>query len=426
MAKGIKREVLYRVIKFEISPSDAQVATLRRVSDILQSVWNDAVEERLRIYNAYLKPLYDGIKEAHKAGDAAEVASLRKRLAEAFKHHDVTLFDQINALTPKRAANSGFAWVPRNWQEETLDTVNAAFKSYYQLRKNGDPKARMPRARNAWEFSEIPGRSGFKVTEDGTHIELSSKLGGEPFVFAIPEGYQFGMLARAVAVKKFTLYRDVRDMRERGRFWISLAYEIPKPPMVPFVPEQAVYVSLGASSIGVVSPKGEEVIPLWRSDLHWKPKTDAIERSLARKTYFPIQKGSRKWLKLMKKRRIMFGIMSAQQKQDRREVAKLDLILHHGVHFVVTDLVVRSKKGRLADGSDPERAGSLGLNWQAQNTGTIAYLPEWLEEKVKEYGGTVRKHKLTGDLPPGQGVENKIPMARALRESFLASLKQAA
>ena len=110
--------------------------------------------------------------------------------------------------------------------------------------------------------------------------------------------------------------------------------------------------------------------------------------------------------------------MSEQQKLDRREIVSRGL-LSHGVHFVVTDLVVRSKKGKLADGQNQERGGSLGLNWSAQNTGSIGFLVEWLSEKVREQGGTVRKHKLVGPFPDGQGHEVKLPMVRLLREQFL-------
>ena len=129
--------------------------------------------------------------------------------------------------------------------------------------------------------------------------------------------------------------------------------------------------------------------------------------------------------------------MARQQKQDRREVVAIDLVEQivenivsgHGVHFVVTDLEVRSKKGALADSSKKERGGSLGLNWMAQNTGTIAYLAQWLGQKAQEQGGTVRKHKLPYEaLPRGlpEGHENKIKMAHALRNDFLTSWEQAA
>jgi len=430
MAKGKEKDdVLYRVVKFEVKPTEEQVDVLKRVSDNLWKVYNDALAERAHNFQTHLVPLYEQLKAADEEGAKA----LRTQIKSAYAENPgPTLFDQINALTPKRNADAAFAKVPRNWQEETLDTLDGAFKSFVALRKNGDPRARTPKPRSEREFCEIPGRYGFSVSKDGKTFSLScKKLAGDvSFDFPIPEDYQLGMLARAVKVKKFTLFRDERDMRKPGRFWVSLAYEIPKPAQKPFVPEEAVYVSLGASFIGVVSPKGEEVIPLWRADKHWKPKTDSVEARLKRKSegtnVHALTPDSRKWNKLHGARRNMFRIMGAQQKQNRREVVLLDLILYHGVHFVVSDLVVRSKRGKLADGKNPERGGSLGLNWQAQNTGSLAYLVQWLEEKVKEHGGSVRKHKLTGNLPSGKGEGNKIPMARALRESFLNSLTRAA
>lgn len=423
MAKGKPKEgILYRVVKFEVHPDEAQLAVLRKVSDNLWMIWNEALEERQKLFDTYIAPLYERLKEAAAKQDAPGIAEFRKELAMAHKEHKITLFDQINALTPRRNADNAFARVPRNWQEETLDTLNAAFTSFMALRKNGDPKARIPRRRSEWDFCEIPGRFGFKVIEGKEVALLCGNLSGETkFTFPIPEQYQQKQLARASVVKKFTLYRDEPDMRKPGRFWISLAYEIPKPQEKPFVPEEAVYVSLGASSIGIVSPNGEEVIELWRSDKHWKPMADTLDERMKRGN-----KGSRKWRKRHVAKLKMLRIMGAQQKQDRREIVALDLLRRHGVHFVVSDLVIRSKKGKLADASKPERGGQLGLNWSAQNTGSIAYLVQWLEEKAKENGGTVRKHRLPPEqVPPGEGHENKIPMARALRADFLRSLSQA-
>lgn len=429
MAKGKERGVLYRVVKFEICPDEAQLAVLRKISDNLWLVWNEALQERQTLFDTYIAPLYERIKEALERQDVSGVSGLRKELALVYKEHKITLFDQINALTSRRHNDSAFARVPRNWQEETLDALDGAYKSFIMLRKNGDPKARTPRLKSAEHFCEIPGRFGFKVIEGKDVALLCGNLADDTkLLFPIPELYQQGKLARAVGVKKFTLYRDESDMRKPGRFWISLAYEIPKPEERPFMPEEAVYISLGASSIGIVSPKGEELIKLWRSDKYWKPTVDSVDERMKQST-----KGSRKWHKRRAAKLKMLRIMSAQQKQDRREIVATDLlektigdlVLGHGVHFVVTDLVVRSKKGKLADASKPERGGQLGLNWSAQNTGSIAYLVQWLEEKAKEHGGTVRRHRLL-IAPPNlpQGHENKIAMARALRDEFLRTLEK--
>lgn len=407
MTKGKKNEaVLYRVVKFEIHPNAEQLALLRQVSDNLMLVWNEALEERQRLFTQHHFPLYEAMKTAGEH----ELVKLRAALKAAYVEHRVTLFDQINALTPRRRKDEGFARVPRNWQEETLDTLNGAYSSFLALRKNKDMDARPPRLRGAWDFHEIPGRHGFKILPG---FFVLSPGGNKSFSFPIPE-HQQKKLADALRVKKFTLFRDERDMRKPGRFWISVAYEIHKMKEIPFDPNSAVYVSLGASSFGVVSPKGEEVLSLWRPDKYWKPKIDAVEARMQR-----CAKGSKTWHKRNAARLTMLRRMAFQQKQDQREAVARDL-LRHGVHFVVSDVSIRSKKGKLADASKQERSGSLGLNWAAQNTGSMAYLVLWLEEKAKERGGSVRRHRLTGVLPLGQGEEVKIPMARALRESYIA------
>ncbi len=209
-------------------------------------------------------------------------------------------------------------------------------------------------------------------------------------------------------------------MRQEGRFFIRISYDFKKPGEKPFVPENAVYVALGSWDLGVVSPKGEALIPLGRPDVHWKPDIEEVTVCRDR-----CVEGSRNWHKRNCARQKKYRKLRLQQKQGRRETAALDL-LRHGVHFVISDLVVRSKKGKLADASKPERRGTFGANASAQNTGAIAALVQALDSKAKENGGSVRKHRLPRKLvPPGRGHENKIPMARALRDDFLRSSKKA-
>ena len=243
-------------------------------------------------------------------------------------------------------------------------------------------------------------------------------------------------LSEATKLKKFELYRDEPDMSKPGRFWISVAYELPKPEVSDFDPNELVYLALGASSIGVLSPRTREtyttilkslgregvedidleegeVLKLWRSDKHWSPKINSMERLLKSRT-----KGSRAWKRAMTRRQGMYKISSRQNTQDVREIVSY-LLSMHGKHFVVTDYVVRSKEGKLADSSKKERGGKLGLNWMAQNTGSLGRLVLWLLEKVKEHGGSVRRHKLVfKNGPDEKGANNKLWMAKKLREDF--------
>jgi hypothetical protein len=413
MAKG-QNEALYRVAKFPIYPSGEQVNALRKISANLWKVWNDALEERTHAFTTHLAPLYTQFKSFVESQDAQGVRSLRREISRAYGEHIPTLFDQIGDLTEKRR-DRGFSSTPRNWQEETLDTLDGAYKSFLALRKKGDYDARPPRVRDEWEMSEIPGRSGFSIRDGCIELSRKSLPEGVDLRFPIPE-YQQGELARAERIKKFTLFRTPRDMREEGRWWISVAYELPPPMVQPFVPEEAAFVALGASSVGVISSRGEVVIDLWRPDKHWKPKIDAMSEQMKRCT-----KGSRQWKKLNESRKKMFRLMSAQQKLNHREVVAC-LIREHGVHFVVTEYVVRSKKGKLADAEKTERSGSLGLNWAAQNTGSLAALVAQLMLKAQEHGGNVLRLQFTPPETDLGSRERKIPFAKLLREQFLRTV----
>lgn len=447
MAKGQEKDILYRVAKFEVKPNRAQLEVLKRASANLVRAYNEAHAERVANYDANLAPLYKLLKEEK---DVSAQKELRDRIRSVSKEYQVTLFDQINALTQKREQDITFGAVTRNWQEETLDTLNGALASFYALRKAGDFDARQPRARKEGNFYELLGRSGWSVKGGKFYISCKKLAPQVDMSWAIPEKQQ-QEIARG-KVKKFTLYRDQPDLAKPGRFWVSLAYEMPMPPTKQFDPKSAVCVALGSSCIGVVSPRGEEVVELGRPDFHWIPlireidgwmkekggvtrdgKKVILEEGGSTSTRFHSRtRGSRRWQRTASARREMFRLMAAQNLLDRREVVAHDLLTNtsldqvygHGIHFVVTDMVVRSKKGKLADAKDKDRGGDLGLNWAAQNTGTLAYLVQWLTEKAKEHGGTVRKHKLPKHLVPrevGHGKESKIAMAKALRESFLSS-----
>lgn len=407
MAKGQKKATIYRVVKFEIFPSQEQQTILKSIATVLLGIFNGALKERRALFECFVAPVYRLMHEAKKEGNKELHAELKKKATQVAKENQVTLFDQINALTAKRGADASFAAVPRNWQEETLDTLDGAYKSFMMLRKQGDMDARTPKDRHQDACYEIPGRYGFAVKEGKFILSCPKVAQGTLMEFPIP-AYQQGKLAEAVKMKKFTLYRDERELAKKGRWWVSIAYEIPLPETKPVIHDEIVYVAVGASSIGVVSSK-EEVIKLWRPDKFWKPKIDEIIRRMIGKV-----KGSRAWLRMNNAKRIMQQKMARQQKQNHREVV-LRKLLAHGIHFVVNEVVIRSKQDKLADAKKKDRGGTLGLNWAAQNTGSIAHLIQHLEEKVKEYGGTVTKVRTTPPSIKEKGHENKILMARHLR-----------
>jgi len=417
------RGVLVRAIKFEIFPQGDNLQTLQAVSANMCTVWNEGFAARDTIFQEHYAPLYAELKDTQSDGEKKEI---KRRLTAAFKSHAITAFDQINNLTSRRAGDQKFASVPRNWQEQTLVMLHGATVSFLVLRKNGDKDARPPRARFDTRFSEIYGRTGFKIEDEGVRKVFIMRPGsvGVPMRFSIPE-YECSVLKdreskSGFAVKQFTLCRNPRNLSKPGKFWVSVMYEYDLPEEKPDVPADRVYIAVGASSLGVISAQGEQVIELWRPDKHWKPKIEKVQARMQ-----PLTKGSRKWNGLANARRKMFGILAKQQKQYHAEVVQK--LLKLGMHFVISDLVVRSKQGKLADSNVEGRSGSLGLNWAAQNTGNIAAFVAQLKVKVPEHGGSVTKHKLPfGDVPRHQGIGhyNKSAMVKALKSSFLREQKK--
>src|SRR3990167_8663678 len=313
---GEKSDKLYRTEKFEIRLTRDEFYSLLEVSKVMHRVFNEALAERQQIFNEHLAPLYATLKEVVNGDD---IKDIKAKIRKAYSEHSATLFDQINALTSKRR------------EEETLDQLDGAYKSFITLRKNGDYDARPPRSQEEGFFHKIPGRYGFKIVDRKFFLSAGEN---RKFVFPIPD-YQGERLRQAVKFKKFELYRDETDLSKRGRFWVSVAYELPAQVVTVFEPEQAVYLALGASSLGVISSVKEEVIPLWRSDKHWVPKIDEVEKRMKKRL-----KNSNGWDDLNPARRRMQIISARQRLQDEREVVDY-LLDNHGQHFVITELVVR-------------------------------------------------------------------------------------
>jgi hypothetical protein len=408
---------MFRAVKFEITPTSKQLECILRISGICRRVWNEALTERQAVFSEHIHPIYEEItseskrvtEEGWKEKEKKElVRYLKYWLKIAFRTHPLpTYIDQQNALTEKIRSDLELQLILRSWIEQVLVELQGSFSSFISLRKKGDADALPPRVKKDGFFCDISGRSGFRVDlEDGTIRLSTSRVAGENFIFPIPN-YQLEMLRNALGIKDFTLFRHERDMSKPGRFWIALAYEIPKPETTEFVPEEAVFVAIGSTRIGVVAQERQVEIPIGRPDMHWQPKIENVKVRMKELT-----KGSRRWKRLDKSRKKMGSLKARQQKQNRREIVQK--LLKFGNHFVVTDLVIRSKPGRLADKTKSERGGILGLNWAAQNSGAIGALVAQLVIKAEEQGGTVQKHPMT------VATEDKIKTARLLKESFLA------
>lgn len=439
--KGQKKtNTLPRTVKFPIEPSESEITKLYALSRVCNIIFNWALRQRLLTYQRFLLPVYLRIKSADEQGNGGLVNSLKDELKQLFEAHKTKLTfngqngpSGLTALLNRRKLLRQF---PRGPMEETLDAVDAAFKSLFALLKKGDPDAKRSSLRRQRDFYKIPWR--YKkddcVKDERGLVRVSLGKHEEPLWFPIPPGYQLPKLSERTKTCKLELYRDRRNMAEKSKFQVSITYDIPKPPTEPI--ERIVFLALGASRLGVVFSEGCFCKNLPRPDYHWKPKINALEARISQ--CIP---GSRKWKKRIAARSRMFAKLAGQQKQTQYETVKelmtlyrsrnydilLKKLLGYGTHFVVTDLKIRSKEGALADASDCTRGGSpTGANWSAQNTGNIGRFIQKLADKAAERGGSVIKRKspeLSSDERQLSGQERKILIAHKLRKEFLAEQK---
>jgi hypothetical protein len=418
MARKLDRDQVYtRAVRFRVNVTPEQEGCFLRWSDHSYLVWNKGVEASTAWYNQHIVPLVARLRQA-ESDEAKQTCrdAIRDRFAQAkAEKEDTGPYSDFHfnfLLTAWRQEESGWNEFPTDWQRETLRSLSGAIKSWQALRSRGDPDAHRPQERDPEHFNElICYGSGWKIKEG--RILLSAKLfGSVDMSFAITQSpYVQDFLGNAQKLVRCVVNRVPSDLRKPGQWYVSLIADFARPEGVPFDPETAVYVALGATSIGVVSPLGEAEFPLWRPDKHWMPLIMSANEKMKRYT-----KGSRRHRKVNVRLQGSYRKMARQQHQNHCEVV-VHKLLPHGVNFVITDLVVRSKKGKLADGSNPDRTGMLGANWAAQNTGSLADLASQLGVKAEEQGGVVVKF-----LPPDPRQKlSKVEMAQHLRRHFLAS-----
>lgn len=427
---------LYQAVSFRISPTDVQSYAIGVMSDSLRSLWNMAVLAREHAYNQHLAPLYASLAEAQKHGDKTKIAALKQALTAAKQDPEVaqnsnSFAQQKHLLTPLRAARADMSAVPRAFQICCLDTLDASFKSYYELKKHGDAEAKRPKLKPDHWFQEIGSSNptSFQIDTAAGCISLSCNAiaSKADMTFPIPD-YQRNKLV-GKRIKKVIVTRN-----KRGVYMLNVVYEFPAPDPVPDIPTtvahpgNTLFIALGTSALAVLAPPlqpgenwREELIQLPRPDMHWKPLIDAVSarmRPLFRKDS---ETQSKRYRKLKAARAAMFDKLAGQQKLGQREMAQR-LLGYGPYHIVLTELVVRSQPGKLADSSQSERRGTLGANWAAQNTGWLDNLVAQMRIKASERGTRVETFKVDPPHPRNADFrERKLAMARLLRDRYLTS-----
>ncbi len=187
--------------------------------------------------------------------------------------------DQQNTLPQLKAQFPKFRWVYSKVLQLVLRILDANFKSFFGLRKKGDPKAKPPRFKGQQFFTTLKyNQSGFQLRED--LLTLSHKHPSKiPLVFQLP-------YLPAGTIKQVELYRDPWTQH----WFVSFNCHMELPAYF----DNGLYQAFDAgiqNLVSAVNSQGKFLqIPNRRPDKYWRRKLAAVQTKRDRCKQF-----SRKW-----------------------------------------------------------------------------------------------------------------------------------
>ena len=178
---------MHLTAKVKICPTEEQLKVLFELSDRCCSLYNLALAERK-----------DAWKNERKI---------------------IKYEDQQNKLPDFKERNPEYKSVYSKTLQGILKKLDANYRSFFALRKNGNPDARPPNYKSRNFFQMIPyNQSGFYQARNC--IAFSHKVNDIELVFDL--GKKFGN------IKQIEIYND-DPFQAKGDFYISITYEVASP-----------------------------------------------------------------------------------------------------------------------------------------------------------------------------------------------------
>lgn len=330
--------------KIRIFPASEQEKVLWKLSERCRLLYNFALAERV-----------DAWKQGKRVG-------YRK---------------QQNDLPEIKRRYPEYGWVYSKVLQMALRQLDADYKSFFSLRKNGHKDARPPRFKGRGHFvAMVFNQSGFRI--GCGRVALSHFCNEVPLEFVIPEKFEFGR------VYQVTVHKDGDD------FYLSVVYERKGKPYVDNGLYQA--IDLGVDKIvTAVNSHGKFLeVKNRRPDKYWQ---SIIEQLQSRRDH--CRRDSRKWKKLNRnlkrcQRKCADQLCDFQHKLSRKMVDNT-----RANTLIIGALEVK----RMVQSERIPKPMRNGLNRATQNTGTLSRFAGFLTYKAQlagkraieiDEGGTTR------------------------------------
>jgi len=251
----------------------------------------------------------------------------------------------------------------------TLKKLDAAYKSFFSLIKNGDNTARPPRFRGKdYFFTLCFNQSGFKYKD--SNINLSHRHPSK-----IPLTFELGFNPKG-KIKQVELFQDYKK-----RWFLAVNCEIsPSRPYYDNELYQAIDLGINNLVSGVNLHSRFIQIPNKRPDKYWRKKIAEVQSKRDH-----CKKKSHKWHWCNRKLAKMKRKQSNQLKDFQHKISKVVLTNTKANTLIVGDLAVKqmARKKKLKN--------QKTLNYSLQNTGHISRFAQFLTYKAEKLGKKVVK-----------------------------------
>lgn len=392
-SKEAKNIWIRKTYSYRVTPRKSDIALLNSVNATLINLWNSALD--------HCMVCCEHNQAINHTRDQLEVYTLPSHKEMYFGRTAFITPISLNFwLTGIRKNNHHVEEVSVVLEREMLRRLAGSFSSYFTLRKKGDTRARLPRAKDT-EKSFIAltwTTKSFSIDQGMLTASVGSR---RTVVFAL--GQYINKILKELPAE--STVAQVTVSKRGDEYWANFVCNIPRPADAPM--RGIIAIDLGSGDIACCTSDGKEFsFAARRPDKWWRKKIYTVENRLEK-----CQKGSRAWKRRSKARKVMHRKSLHQHTDHQRKLA--DWIVKQGLAVVVGKMNTRLGLAK----SD----GTADQHWGVQNTGYAFRLLVFLKEKASEHGITL----LEFPDPPRNDLENpdqKFESARTLLRKGCAQL----
>lgn len=332
-----------------------KIATLRKAYKAEVTLSEEAAKQVMFLSRAMIQLWNRGVAQAE-----LWLENKKKRIS-VFSFNYLLADMRKKSVTLKDGTPVALGEISSDMEREVLRKLAGSYNSFFQLKKNKDARARMPRFKEEHWFQTLSW-SSFSIADGVLYAP-----GYQRERIEIPLAEYLCQKIQGKEIVHATLtFRD-------GVFELSLVTASPLPPVVEN-PKFFRAIDLGAGDVAVTDSDGSEfLIPSRRSDKFWLKQVRRLEARVRLRV-----KKSRGWKRLMDARRTVFNKSMDQHISYQRKLA------HALVEKKVECIVIGKTHTRM--GIARSAGGTPDQHYGAQNTGYLSRLLKFIKEKAEERG----------------------------------------